>query len=352
MKLDSVLSLKAELADELTTVSASVPAVYGTFAAAGASATALSVRLETTHTRRPSSVTVALGVAQGKGTSDYRLGARVQVPGAAGRQLAEQVKQAAHGEADVRVVPVVRKREQPAPAWFRRNRRPLEAGVSIGHHRITAGTLGFIVEDQHAYYALSNNHVLANVNEGQPGDPVIQPGPLDIASGKKVRPNTMIGVLDRFVPISFQRANVVDCAVAELLEQIEFYVGWTEALPGLVKGVKQATFDDLGRPVAKAGRTTGVRTGTITQVKVDRLRVDMGDKTSRIALFSDQIEVEGTDGPFSAGGDSGSLIVGTNGFGYALLFAGGREEGTNRDLTYANQLAIVLQKLGVTLALA
>ena len=85
---------------------------------------------------------------------------------------------------------------------------------------------------------------------------------------------------------------------------------------------------------------------------MDRLRVDMGDKEPRIALFSDQIEVEGTGSKaFSDGGDSGSLIVGTNGFAYALLFAGGPEEETGRDLTYANQLHIVLQKLGVALAL-
>ena len=84
MKLDSVLSLKQELAGELTQVSAPVPGVYRTFAAADASVAGLSARLDSTHTRRPSSVTAALGVAQGKGSSDYRLGARVQVAGAAG----------------------------------------------------------------------------------------------------------------------------------------------------------------------------------------------------------------------------------------------------------------------------
>jgi hypothetical protein len=179
----------------------------------------------------------------------------------------------------------------------------------------------------------------------------VQPGPLDIGR-KKPRPQHLVAVLDRFIPISFQRANVVDCAVAELLPDLEFFAGWTEALPGLVRGVKEVTVDDLGRPVAKAGRTTGVREGTITQVNIDRLGVDMGDLTERIALFSDQIEVEGTTRAFSAGGDSGSLIVDTDGFARALLFAGGEEEGTGRDLTYANQLRTVLQKLGVELTLA
>jgi hypothetical protein len=43
--------------------------------------------------------------------------------------------------------------------------------------------------------------------------------------------------------------------------------------------------------------------------------------------------------------------VDRNSYARALLFAGGSEEGTNRDLTFANLLTVVLQKLGVTLAL-
>ncbi len=351
MRLESVLSLKQELKSELTTTANAVPTVFTVAVGSAARASAFAARLDAIHTRRPASVSVALGVAQGRSRNDFLLGARVQLSGRAAQTVAEHLITAAHGEADVRIVPIVRKRVPPTPAWFRRKRRPLEAGVSVGHFKITAGTLGFVVEDQHAYYALSNNHVLADVNAGQPGDPIVQPGPLDVKTGEKVRSGTLIGVLDRFVPISFQRANVVDCGVAQLLPDIEFYLGWTEALPGVVKGVKEVTFDDLGRPVSKAGRTTGVRHGSITQVNIDRLRVDMGDATPKIALFSDQIEIEGDSRAFSDGGDSGSLIVSTDGYARALLFAGGPEEHTGRDLTYANQLHIALQKLGVQLAL-
>lgn len=348
MRLESVLSLKEELASTLVTDLSPVPRVFAS--ARGVRRTsALAERLDETHTRRPESVAVALGVAQGQSRSDYRLGARVQLEGTAALRMAGRVMKATNGEADVRIVPRVRKRATPTPAWFRRRRRPLEAGVSVGHFRITAGTVGFIVEDLDACYVLSNNHVLADVNEGQPGDPCLQPAVLDLRSSW--RQQHLIGVLDRFVPISFQRANVVDCAIAELLPEMEFYAGWTEALPGLVRGVREVTFDDLGRPVTKAGRTTGVRAGTITQVNIDRLQVDMGDTSVRIALFSDQLEIEGTGRAFSAGGDSGSLIVDTEGYARALLFAGGEEEHTGRDLTYANQLQTVLQKLGVELVL-
>lgn len=346
MRLESVLDLKQELASTLATARDPVPRVFASARRAGRTSP-LAKRLDEMHTRRPESVAVALGVAQGRSRRDYRLGARVQLTGTAARRVADDLIIAAQGEADVRIVPRVRKRAPPTPAWFRRKRRPLEAGVSVGHYRITAGTLGFVVEDRDALYMLSNNHVLANVNDAEPGDPCIQPGTLDLRG--RWGSQHLVGVLDRFVPISFKRSNVVDCAIAELLPDIEFYAGWTEALPGVVRGVREVTFDDLGRPVTKAGRTTGVRAGTITQVNVDRLRVDMGDDDVRVALFSDQLEVEGTGRAFSAGGDSGSLIVGTDGFARALLFAGGEEEGTGRDLTYANQLTTVLQKLGVEL---
>lgn len=351
MKLESVLSLKSEMSDEFLARVNSVPAVFKRAAGAATRTAAFAARLESTHTRSPNSVAVALGVAQGRRPGDYRLGARVQMKGRAGRAEADRLRARARGEADVRIVPEVRKRSPPTPAWFRRKRRPLEAGLSVGHFRVTAGTLGFIVEDRDAYYVLSNNHVLANVNDAEPGDPVVQPGPEDIRGRKKVTASTLIGVLDRYVPISFQRSNVVDCAIAALLPELEFYVGWTEALPGFVKGVKDVTFADLGRPVTKAGRTTGVRRGVITQVNVDRLQVDMGDENPRIAAFSDQIEIEGVGRPFSDGGDSGSLIVDADGFARALLFAGGIDEDTHRDLTFANQIRTVLQKLGVDLAL-
>ena len=55
--------------------------------------------------------------------------------------------------------------------------RPARPGVSIGHYRITTGTLGFIVYKDTIPYMLSNNHVLANTNNSQVGDPIYQPGP-------------------------------------------------------------------------------------------------------------------------------------------------------------------------------
>ena len=56
--------------------------------------------------------------------------------------------------------------------------------------------------------------------------------------------------------------------------------------------------------------------------------------------------------PFSAGGDSGSLIVGADRRAVALLFAGSDQGGANgQGLTYANPIYTVLDRLKIELAL-
>jgi hypothetical protein len=75
--------------------------------------------------------------------------------------------------------------------------RPASGGYSLGHFQITAGTIGTCVYDilpggstdpnnpvhgvgvPSKFYILSNNHVLANVNAGPIGAPILQPGPID-----------------------------------------------------------------------------------------------------------------------------------------------------------------------------
>ncbi|MHC4440599.1 MAG: fibronectin type III domain-containing protein, partial [Planctomycetota bacterium] len=58
--------------------------------------------------------------------------------------------------------------------------RPVPIGVSTGHFAITAGTIGCRLTDGENIYALSNNHVYADENNGIPGlDNVLQPGPYD-----------------------------------------------------------------------------------------------------------------------------------------------------------------------------
>src|SRR5947199_2847302 len=85
--------------------------------------------------------------------------------------------------------------------------RPASGGVSIGHYRITAGTLGVLVHRHGRPAILSNNHVLANENAGQIGDPILQPGP-DTAG----RLQDEIARYTTFVPIRFNEGSMLPVA--------------------------------------------------------------------------------------------------------------------------------------------
>ncbi len=75
---------------------------------------------------------------------------------------------------------------------------PAPNGYSIGHPNITAGTLGAVVRDaSNQCYILSNNHVLADVNNAAIGDNTLQPGPFD--GGQN--PQDAIASLADFEPI-------------------------------------------------------------------------------------------------------------------------------------------------------
>ena len=63
---------------------------------------------------------------------------------------------------------------------LRRRLRPAQGGFSVGHYKITAGTLGTCCYDlspfpsiPSRFYILSNNHVLANSNDAKLGDPIL-----------------------------------------------------------------------------------------------------------------------------------------------------------------------------------
>ena len=69
------------------------------------------------------------------------------------------------------------------------------------------------------------------------------------------------------------------------------------------------------------------------------------------AAFANQIEIESTGtGPFSRGGDSGSLVYRVDGVALGLLFAGSESGGDNgTGLTYVNPIEAVLSAFGATL---
>lgn len=205
--------------------------------------------------------------------------------------------------------------------------RPARGGASIGHFRITAGTLGCLVKDHKTGKALilSNNHVLANSNKAKKGDAVIQPGAAD--GGKT--PRDTIAALERWVKIGFGKtANTVDAAAALPLHDTD--VSPEIASIGIPAGTAKAT---RGLVIQKTGRTTDHTLGEVKDVHAT-VRVDYDGKT---ALFRNQILTSA----MSQGGDSGSLVLDQKRRAVGLLFAGS-------DLvTLCNPIKDVFTLLGV-----
>jgi len=335
MELDSVRELKASLHKSLVTPLA----VKSTISRA------LALSAQPIDNLAGPRRTVALGIAR-KSKGDFHLAVRVQRPELVDSPQVQAIVKKAKGDVDVRYIGRVAKRPATAASvpWNQKNKRPLQIGTSVGHFKITAGTLGCFVKRRTDgdLLILSNNHVLANENDAKAGDTILQRGAFD--GGK--RPNDAAGTLAAFVRIRTTGANTVDCAVASTKSGIDCNVSLIKGI-GTLAG-QGAAFLDEGTEVAKLGRTTGVTHGKVTAFELDNVVItyDIGDVS-----FDNQIEIEGAgNAAFSAGGDSGSLIVDADDRGVALLFAGGDQGGSNgKGLTYANPLQAVLDALKVDL---
>ncbi len=219
-----------------------------------------------------------------------------------------------------------------------RQDRPVPIGVSTGHPDITAGTIGARVTDGSNVYALSNNHVYANLNKATINDEVIQPGTYD---GGKV-PNDVIGKLSAYEPINFHGGNnIMDAAIA--FSSTADLNNATPADDGYGTPTSVVTEAALKLPVQKYGRTTGLTNGQIDGIgaTVKVCYEVKGLFCKKIATFINQIEI--IPGTFSAGGDSGSLIVDMNRNPIGLLFAGSSQS------TFANPIGAVLARFGVSI---
>jgi hypothetical protein len=245
--------------------------------------------------------------------------------------------------------------------------RPAPGGVSLGHYQITAGTLGCVVRDHKTgvRMILSNNHVLANRNDGKPGDPILQPGPADGGSPQR----DTIALLERFETIHYNQepgacnvARAYACIGNRLarltgshhqVQVIQAFPGATNLIDaalarpildsdvldenleiGAINGQTEAV---LGQEVCKTGRTTAFTKGTLSVLDAT-VSVNYGDE--RTATFDHQL----VSTPMSEGGDSGSLLVASQTKqAVGLLFAGSSQA------TLFNPIQAVLKTLKIDL---
>src|SRR5215213_4728433 len=198
-----------------------------------------------------------------------------------------------------------------------------------------SGTLGALITDGSNQYILSNNHVLGRSDQAVAGEDVSQPGLID--NGCRIA--TIVADFTGAAPLG----SNVDAAVAQLRPGTMDATGFIEDV-----GVPSSSIvnPSVGLGVAKSGRTTGFTTSSIssinTSVSVQYQRGCGGGKKFTVS-YTNQVVINSST--FSAGGDSGSLIV-TNNASHnpvALLFAGSSSS------TIANPIGEVLTRLSSAL---
>lgn len=224
------------------------------------------------------------------------------------------------------------------------------------------GTLGFFLEDSAGnLYLVSNNHVIGRVNDAKVGEPVVQPGTLDL-TGQELQSmpklddlvqSLKIGQVHTIVPIQFITTrntphNLVDASMAALDNGSGRSLGslgrviYGGGLAGVANPIvpDPVTGDIQGSQlVYKVGRTTGYTEGMVTGI-LGTARLDYAPKKK--AYFVDQILVDATldnVGPFSAPGDSGSAVLNMSNEVVGLLFAGSSNQ------TLVNPIEHVLDQL-------
>jgi hypothetical protein len=282
---------------------------------------------------------VAVGLAPlGRG----RVRVAVRLERESDRAALPDLGRAAQSELDVRVIGPVRPLSSPGSRWspavLQQRVRPLRPGLSVAHASVSAGTLGGFVRTAGGLAILSNNHVLAASNAASPGDLVLQPGPAD--QGTTADRVATLGAFERLRP---DARNLVDAAVATLDADLIAEPG---DLPGgpLGAAVVRSLDIDPDEDVEKVGRTTGHTRGRISAVEVDGVAVQYDEA---VHIFDDQVEIQGRDGAFSAGGDSGSVIWRSRDRApLGLLFAGSTTGGDGgAGVTFASPLVTVLDLL-------
>jgi hypothetical protein len=230
------------------------------------------------------------------------------------------------------------------------------------------GTLGALVQDaRQNQYILSNNHVLAESDQGKAGDIIDQPGTIDDGcvplshAGSTLRP---VARLKYAVPLATEQTNV-DAALASVTPGTVDAAG---SILQLAAPARSSGANDLlgaappvrgdgevlnasnlnGLRLAKSGRTTGLTCSTVAavdlSVRVDYFKDCAETQPYYTKTFTNQIGIAGDR--FSDSGDSGALIVdAANAEPVGLFFAGGTD-GNGHGLSIANPIGDVLHELG------
>jgi len=231
---------------------------------------------------------------------------------------------------------------------------PIQMGTSGGWRYDLAngyccgGTLGSCVKKGTTQYVLSNYHVLeadivsgGNNRVAQAGDPVVQPGLIDVSCNAANAQNvaSLSGIK------SLPSSNV-DCAIASVISgQVRSDGSILE-----VGTISASTVGaSVGQAVKKSGRTTGLSRSSVSGLNATvsvQYENECAGGNSFVKTFTGQIVIRNRGSKFLNSGDSGSLMVedvSTNPRAVGLLFAGSSTSAI------ANPIGQVLSFLGATM---
>jgi hypothetical protein len=210
---------------------------------------------------------------------------------------------------------------------------PIQLGTSGGWSYDLAngyccgGTLGSLVQANGVQYIMSNYHVFesdivpgGNGIIAQDGDPIIQPGLIDVncnASGAQV-----VGALHK---VNSLPTSNVDVSVAQVVSGMVSPTGAILEIGTISKNIVNAA---LNMKVKKSGRTTGLSSSTISGLNAT-VRVSYENEcaggTAFTKTYTGQIVAANRGQKFLNSGDSGSLMVenvSANPRAVGLLYAG------------------------------
>jgi hypothetical protein len=220
------------------------------------------------------------------------------------------------------------------------------------------GTLGSLVQKGGTKYVLSNYHVLyadivngGNSRTAQPGDPVIQPGLIDVQCNAASSLNIAALVANGGTLPDPGNPDAVDAAIASVSSGM---VDETGAILN-VGTISASTLNaSNGLAVKKMGRTTGLTRSTVSAIN-GAFSIQYENECAGGASFTQsyqgQIVIANSRCKFQNGGDSGSLLVedvSTNPRAVGLCFAGS-VSCNQQSIAIANPIGDVLSKLGATM---
>jgi hypothetical protein len=311
---------------------------------------------------------IGIGIATTEMPGRYSIAVRARTAEFFPPNLVDELRRRTAGEIDIRItgpvaarlpanvvtsaepVPPPRARQRPEIRFGGTRTRGatttgarLQIGASVGHYRISGGTLGCFARRNAdgALGIVSNNHVLAAEDRGVDGDVILHPAFAD----RGTTTNNVIAALCGDYPRLSGGTAGVDCAFALLRTDLQ-YDPVSLQMGYRLRPV--AAPEDGQRAVAKVGRSTLRTHGRIISFELTPVDVYYG---LGVVRFTSQIEIESSSPtPFSRPGDSGSVIFGTEGNALGLLYANSAVGGAWKSgLTYAHPLNAVLNALGVTL---